>query len=532
VNNIGIHARGGNTGRNLRNVWTFATQPYKGAHFACVDEETECLTAEGWKKYNELKIGELAAQFDLEAGTFSWGRIEDVFSYAVNNQEMVRSNTRDMDMLLTPNHRCVVYRRHPRTRAYQKPLILSASSLRASHSFPTSAPWGEQLPFADDPGKDWAELFGWYVAEGHQCRNSLDVEIYQSLAANPDRVVQIRSLLLSVAAEFLEATGKREWRGRPAHQTVFRIKGYTAARLRQFCPEKKLPESHLLWSTESASSLLRGLVEGDGNTRKDDRRCFIQKSYKTASDVQALAIRCGLSATLTGRADGMNTVYLTVHRMRSFRGSNGRGSPPTRTTYTGIIWCPRLPQGTWVARRNGRVFVTGNTFPEELVRRCIAAGTSERGCCPECGAPWVRIVNKKRLVDGEETVSGGWQQNEAGQIGANGKGHWRITSESKTLGWRPTCHCIGHYARDSGWCAQPRTAASWMALADSIAPEFKPVPCVVLDPFAGSGTVGEVAYKMGRSAVVIDLAYQDLQRERIPPMAFAQGTTKRKRGCI
>ena len=32
------------------------------------------------------------------------------------------------------------------------------------------------------------------------------------------------------------------------------------------------------------------------------------------------------------------------------------------------------------------------TYPEELVRRCILAGTSERGCCPECGAPWVREV--------------------------------------------------------------------------------------------------------------------------------------------
>src|SRR5258708_36651491 len=34
------------------------------------------------------------------------------------------------------------------------------------------------------------------------------------------------------------------------------------------------------------------------------------------------------------------------------------------------------------------------TFPEELPRRCILAGTSARGCCPECGAPWVREVHE------------------------------------------------------------------------------------------------------------------------------------------
>jgi DNA modification methylase len=34
VNNVGIHARPGQGGRNLRSVWTIATEPYPGAHFA------------------------------------------------------------------------------------------------------------------------------------------------------------------------------------------------------------------------------------------------------------------------------------------------------------------------------------------------------------------------------------------------------------------------------------------------------------------------------------------------------------------
>ena len=35
------------------------------------------------------------------------------------------------------------------------------------------------------------------------------------------------------------------------------------------------------------------------------------------------------------------------------------------------------------------------TFPEDLPRRCILAGTSERGVCAECGAPWERMVDKR-----------------------------------------------------------------------------------------------------------------------------------------
>jgi DNA modification methylase len=37
----------------------------------------------------------------------------------------------------------------------------------------------------------------------------------------------------------------------------------------------------------------------------------------------------------------------------------------------------------------------------------------------------------------------------------------------------------------------------------------------VLDPFAGSGTTGQVAFSLGRSAILVDLDYQELQRERV-----------------
>ena len=34
------------------------------------------------------------------------------------------------------------------------------------------------------------------------------------------------------------------------------------------------------------------------------------------------------------------------------------------------------------------------TFPPDLVEPCIKAGTSERGCCPECGNQWERVTEK------------------------------------------------------------------------------------------------------------------------------------------
>lgn len=35
-------------------------------------------------------------------------------------------------------------------------------------------------------------------------------------------------------------------------------------------------------------------------------------------------------------------------------------------------------------------------YPEALVEPCVKAGTSEKGACPECGAPWKRVVKRTR----------------------------------------------------------------------------------------------------------------------------------------
>jgi DNA modification methylase len=47
------------------------------------------------------------------------------------------------------------------------------------------------------------------------------------------------------------------------------------------------------------------------------------------------------------------------------------------------------------------------TFPPELPERCIKAGTSEKGVCPICGAPWVRIVARGPIDPAWQAACGG-----------------------------------------------------------------------------------------------------------------------------
>lgn len=151
------------------------------------------------------------------------------------------------------------------------------------------------------------------------------------------------------------------------------------------------------------------------------------------------------------------------------------------------------------------------TFPTEIPRRAILAGTSEKGCCPKCGAPWRRVVERTTAKAESRAQSFGRSGPVAqhvipGQSAAQHReGRDEGVSVATTTGWQPTCHCCASYPD---------------ANLDTDDPAFVPfdaVPCTVLDPFAGSGTTLAVAVGLGRHAIGIELnaEYIELAERRI-----------------
>ena len=127
------------------------------------------------------------------------------------------------------------------------------------------------------------------------------------------------------------------------------------------------------------------------------------------------------------------------------------------------------------------------TFPPKLVEPCILAGTSEKGCCPACGSPWTRITKKKQLK--RPRPNDRTARHEAGD-GINSCGNTVAGVECTTIGWRAGCRC-----------------------GDAL----DPIPCIVLDPFIGSGTTASIATKLGRNYIGIDLSsdYIKLAEKRV-----------------
>jgi DNA modification methylase len=154
------------------------------------------------------------------------------------------------------------------------------------------------------------------------------------------------------------------------------------------------------------------------------------------------------------------------------------------------------------------------TFPEKLVERCIRAGTSEKGCCPECGAPWVRIVEKERVA----TRPG--LNNVPDPTGMANRDPGRHVTETTTLGWQPGCECYATYATSGLTRGRPEDPSEWLC-----------GPCTVLDLFAGSGTVGVVCGRENRAFIGIELNpdYVEMAEQRIDKVMRVADMERRQR---
>lgn len=133
-------------------------------------------------------------------------------------------------------------------------------------------------------------------------------------------------------------------------------------------------------------------------------------------------------------------------------------------------------------------------MPQRMAELCIKAGSSEKGCCRVCRAPWEL---KKEIVGNSRGAN---QTIIPDRLDLN---TMQMERNVYSYGdWAPTCKC----------------------------PDFEPTPCAILDPFGGISTTGLVAAKLGRHATVIELGtqYIEIMKTRLKreDIAYVEETRK------
>lgn len=335
----------------------------------CCSADTECLTKDGWKAYDQLVTGELIYTFNMETHQLELKPLQQVNIYDYNDDLLELTNgLGTASQLVTPNHRVV---RKLNNSTYNnktgniKYVFEDASDLE-DYSHPlllTAAPIGNRVGV--NMTDDEIRLLAWVLSDANMEIDKNRIRIYQSKIKY---VTEIRELLTRLGIEFSEKIRDNqgdEWNkdkklsgdGRlPNYQ--FSIYGEWASRYREYtdCIRNAIPKSFKDNATKHQIEVfIDEYIKADGNGGSNEERKKIYKKYQQmVDDLQEILTIAGYATNVRKQETGVNILVIYEVPVKEISIIN-------RVPYKGVVWCPTTENGTFVARRNGFTFITGNS---------------------------------------------------------------------------------------------------------------------------------------------------------------------------
>ena len=328
----------------------------------CVDAETEYLTPTGWRKFDTYVDGTLVAQWNAETRQAEF--VVPMEYVKMPCSEMIHFKTaQNIDQMLTPNHRVV----YETTSGNIKETTAESIFVRGNTN---GSGWHGKIPVTfrapDTVGISLSDaeirVMVAVIADGYFGSPSTNrCQLRLKKARKKDR---LRELLHAANIQFTERT--RDYHTAKGF-TVFQI--YAPLRHKEFV--------EYWWSANRAQLeiIVSEVPYWDGTFRKAEAVDFSSASKRTADFIQYAAVATGRSATIGVRQYVRNgqpdkPMYV-VHIQKDGKpvgltGNNADGSRSLQATrgHTpagNTCYCFEVPSSYLIMRRNGRVFITGNT---------------------------------------------------------------------------------------------------------------------------------------------------------------------------
>lgn len=341
----------------------------------CADTCTEILTKRGWLKYDEVEIGDESLAIDPETGLSSWQTITDVFVSPSRVRDMISMETSVHSSLTTLDHRWLVKGNDGKFR------WKTSETLKTGNGIPRSAPRGD-FPTQRKYQDAFVELVAWTYTEGWLERGS-SVRIGQSSVVNASETVRIRAALTTLYGDAVgrnNPSGGISWSEsqRSDGMTIFSLSRQASLEILEAAPGKCPSFEFLsLLTEEQLSVFIEVSILADGH----ENRKGLFFSQNEGSRLDAFVFACALA----GRAVSAPTVgassrckQVSVRRtdrptyVKPMDTESKRKGAVRRVSYEGIVWCPTLKHGNWLARRNGKIYFTGNTSLENLDEKALS----------------------------------------------------------------------------------------------------------------------------------------------------------------
>ena len=341
----------------------------------CVDVETEALTRRGWLSQSQITENDRILSYN--GTSLAWSSIKSIYRGEFDGK-MHHLTQQGFDSLITPNHKIVTTKGLipvELLKTSDKVLMLADAVIDTEKFYEDS----------------FVELMAWISTEGcyefDQSGNIKRITIYQNHGAKADR---IRACLSNLNFKFSENDKNKN--------IVFGVSREDSKKIIKELPTKNLPVEFIIKLTTSQRELfLNTLIDGDGWRAGDSGQLlrYVQKNKEHIDNFQLLCALTGRRSNVHyndnrlsfGKPASYYTVNIFSKKKNKTNGdcinlnggkNTGRDGKtqlgvskllhqniPT-VDYTGIVWCPETEYGCFVARRNNTVYLTGNTYLDEM----------------------------------------------------------------------------------------------------------------------------------------------------------------------
>ncbi len=326
--------------------------------FQCMSEDTEILGENGWKRYNQVKEGDVIATFNIEKGFIEYLPVRHVFAREYRGM-MYNLKNRISDQLISPEHRVV--RRRFGAEGYTLEKIEKVYDLKSPFMIPVGSEGKMQGNNWVD--KDVIKLIAWVIAEGtidRSGRGSGRISIYQSKGENRKNYDEILSLCSSLKLKYTERAQKGL-----GNCNVIRFDADSTRKILQYFKTNKnkfrgikfIPDTIINADAETARLFLETYIKGDGHDG-----CKITNTSAVIKDgLMQVIVNAGYGATVLTRKPDNAVSKKDRYIIRIIRHKDTYINTVKKVNYSGVIWCPNTDNETVIARRNGKIFITGNT---------------------------------------------------------------------------------------------------------------------------------------------------------------------------
>jgi hypothetical protein len=353
----------------------------------CVDDQTEALTQRGWLKHDEINEDDIILSYQNDQ--LKWSKIESIYRGNYNGN-MFHLTGSGIDALVTPGHKFVTADAGLRPVEYlleSDRLVLMSNAVDA----PTEKKYSDDL----------VELIGWIVTEGNfythkGCKNP-SLTIYQNEGPYADR---IRNCLNNLGVKYHEVS-----RSRPHTKNINVCFGISTHFVRDVLNPLSIrrsltPEFILALTADQRKLLIDTMVDADGWRTVQNGSMKTGYTQKCKQHTDTFLMLCTLAGiqtstterySLTTKSEETNifSVNLFGNPNRKFKRVEnvdmhggkrngkikGRGkiNHPNEPTvhYDGVVWCPKTEFGSFIARRNGKIYLTGNTYLDEMKSQAL-----------------------------------------------------------------------------------------------------------------------------------------------------------------